>query len=86
VAAKSLLSEMVKQGKFVAVPLSLDEIANESLLLSPLITLKTGCRTLDLMHIATARLLDCREFVSSDQRQLKAAKLAGLKAVDLSKF
>jgi hypothetical protein len=83
--AKSLIFEMAKQGKFVSAPLSLDDIAAESLLLSPSITVKTGCRTLDLMHIATARLLDCGEFVSTDQRQLKAAKLAGLKAVDLSK-
>ena len=84
-AAKHLILEMVKQGRFVSVALSLDKIASESLRLSPSITLKTGCRTLDLMHIATARLLGCKEFVSSDQRQLKAAKLAGLRVVDLEK-
>lgn len=83
--AKTLLTEMTKEGKFVPVGLSLDEIAAESLRLSPSITLKTGCRTLDLMHIASARRLGCKEFVSSDRRQLKAAKLAGLKPLDLSK-
>ena len=84
-AVKHLILEMVKQGRFVSVALSLDKIASESLRLSPFLTLKTGCRTLDLMHIATARLLGCKEFVSSDQRQLKAAKLAGLRVVDLEK-
>ena len=85
-AAKTLLSELTKEGKFLPVRLSLDEIATESLHLSPAITLKTGCRTLDLMHLATARLLDCKEFVSSDLRQLKAAKVAGLKAINLSRL
>ena len=84
-AVKHLILEMVKQGRFVSVALSLDKIASERLRLSPSITLKTGCPTLDLMHIATARLLGCKEFVSSDQRQLKAAKLAGLRVVDLEK-
>lgn len=83
--AKNLLKELTKEGKFLPVGLSLDEIATESLRLSPSITLKTGCRTLDLMHIASARRLGCKEFVSSDRRQLKAAKLAGLKPLDLSK-
>lgn len=83
-AAKKLLSKLTEEGKFVPVNISLDEIAAESLRLSPVITLKTGCRTLDLMHLATARLLGCKEFVSSDHRQLKAAKVAGLKAIDLS--
>lgn len=84
--AKNLLAELTKEGKFLPAGLSLDEIAAESLRLSPSITLKTGCRTLDLMHIASARLLGCKEFVSSDQRQLKAAKIAGLKPIDLSRL
>jgi len=84
-AAKKLLSNLTEEGRFVSVSISLDEIATESLRLSSWITLKTGCRTLDLMHLATARLLGCKEFVSSDQRQLKAAKVAGLKAIDLSR-
>lgn len=83
--AKDLLTELTKDGKFLPVGLSLDEITAESLRLSPSITRKTGCRTLDLMHIASARLLGCKEFVSSDQRQLRAAKLAGLNPVDLAK-
>lgn len=84
--AKNLLAELTKEGKFLPMGLSVDEMAAESLRLSPSITLKTGCRTLDLMHIASARLIGCKEFVSSDQRQLKAAKIAGLKPIDLSRL
>jgi predicted nucleic acid-binding protein len=83
-AARALIAEMVKEGKFRRVDLSLDQIASESLSLSPLITAKTGCRTLDLMHVCTAKLLCASEFVSTDKRQLKAARFAGLRAVDLS--
>ncbi len=51
--------------------------------LSPFVTSQTGCRTLDLMHIGAARLLGSSEFVSTDKRQLRAAEIAGLRAVDL---
>lgn len=47
------------------------------------VTIRTGCRTLDLMHIAIALQWGCPEFVSADDRQLKAAKRLGLATVDL---
>lgn len=84
-SSRALIEELKVEGKFISTGISLDDIAPESLRLSPRIASKTGCRTLDLMHIASALLLGCPEFVSTDQRQLKAAKLAGLKAIDLSK-
>lgn len=39
----------------------------------------SGCRTLDLMHIASALLLGAGGFVSTDKRQCHAAKLCGLR-------
>ncbi|MBU6179655.1 MAG: type II toxin-antitoxin system VapC family toxin [Verrucomicrobia bacterium] len=84
-SSRVLISEMIAQGKFSPAGISLDDIALESLRLSARIGPKTGCRTLDLMHIASALMLGSREFVSTDQRQLKAAKLAGLKIIDFSK-
>jgi predicted nucleic acid-binding protein len=45
-------------------------------------TAATGCRTLDLLHIAIARQWDCTEFLSLDDRQLRTAKAAGLAVVD----
>jgi hypothetical protein len=67
----------------VRISLSLDLIAQETMSLAPLVTAQTGCRTLDLMHVATAKLLTASEFVSTDKRQLQAAALCGLKGVDL---
>ena len=75
---------MKDDGKLVAPVLSMDAMAEEMLRLTPSITSRTGCRTLDLLHIAAARLLPSPKFVSTDKRQLAAAKLAGLTTVDLT--
>lgn len=42
-------------------------------------------RSLDLLHVAAARALGCTVFVSADDRQLAAAKAAGLKVVDIKR-
>lgn len=41
-------------------------------------TVKTGCRTLDLIHVAIAVQWGCSVFVTADDRQLAAAKREGL--------
>ncbi len=81
--ARGLIAELVREGRFRRIDLSLDRIASETLSLAPVITSKTGCRTLDLMHVATAKLLGSSEFVSTDKRQIDAARLCGLSAVNL---
>lgn len=42
-------------------------------------TAHTGNRTLDILHIATAKHLSARNFLSFDARQKQLAKAAGLK-------
>lgn len=79
--SRKLVSNLVREGRFRRIDLSLDEIAAETLSLAPLVTSKTGCRTLDLMHVATAKLLLADEFVSTDKRQIEAAKKCGLRIV-----
>ncbi len=37
-----------------------------------------GCRALDTLHIASAVVLGCREFLTFDQRQLQLARQVGL--------
>ncbi|CAN5157200.1 hypothetical protein BH20VER2_BH20VER2_16710 [soil metagenome] len=37
-----------------------------------------------IMHVATARLLGAAEFVSTDLRQIKAAKILGLRTINLT--
>jgi len=83
--ARSLVTQLMEEGRFRAIGLPLDPIARETLSLASLVTARTGCRTLDLMHIATARLLRADIFVSTDKRQLKAAHLCGLAIVNLAK-
>lgn len=83
--ARRLVTDLVREGLFRRIELSLDSIALESLGLAALVTAKTGCRNLDLMHVATARLVGACRFVSTDRRQMAAARLCGLSVVDLEK-
>lgn len=80
---QALVRNLLAEGKLVAPSLTLDAIADELLRLAPNLTRQTGCRTMDLMHLAAARLLRATEFVSTDRRQLAAAQLAGFKVHDL---
>ena len=41
-------------------------------------TPSVGCRTLDILHVAAAKAIGAREFVTFDQRQGALAKHAGL--------
>jgi len=50
---------------------------------SALITGRSGCRSLDVLHVAAARQLKCRHFVSLDDRQIRAASLARLRILDV---
>jgi predicted nucleic acid-binding protein len=42
-----------------------------------------GCRSLDLLHVASARLLRVRDFLTYDQRQAALASKAGLKVISI---
>jgi predicted nucleic acid-binding protein len=42
----------------------------------------TGCRTLDALHVACARVLSIREFVTTDKRQADLARRAGMRVSD----
>jgi hypothetical protein len=42
-------------------------------------------RSLDLIHVASARAVHCTTFVSADDRQLAVAKATGLKIVDIKR-
>lgn len=45
-------------------------------------TQKTGARSLDILHVATALALKAERFVTLDERQATVAGLAGLKLED----
>lgn len=84
--ARELVRHLVDKGQFRKVEVSLDSIAAETLALAPVCTAKTGCRTLDLMHVATAKLLGVGEFVTTDQRQIAAARICKLRTINLEEI
>jgi predicted nucleic acid-binding protein len=49
--------------------------------LSRKFTPATGCRSLDVLHVASALELELRNFCTFDQRQQELAKAAGLKLI-----
>jgi predicted nucleic acid-binding protein len=53
----------------------------EAELLCDQFTATVGVRTLDLLHVACARVLSRTEFLSFDKRQRSLASLAGLRAL-----
>ena len=42
-------------------------------------TKKIGCRTLDILHVAAARIMNAEVFVSNDDRQKELAQIIGIK-------
>jgi hypothetical protein len=44
---------------------------------------KIGCRSLDLLHVASALLLEKRHFLTFDDRQARLARATGLTAAKL---
>ena len=83
-ACEDLIADYLAEGRFIRPVLSMDDIFAEALKRLPTNTGGTGCRTLDLMHVASAKLLGFREFASTDKLQLKACKAASLTPGDLS--
>jgi hypothetical protein len=59
---------------------SLPAIATEAERLSALYSETLGTRSLDILHVAAALVLGCAEFLTSDQRQARLARAAGLDA------
>lgn len=79
--ARGLVQDLLTDGMFFRPKLSLDEVFLESLEVMSVATVKTGCRSLDLLHVVSASMLGCSEFVTSDKRQAAAAKTYGLKVI-----
>ena len=80
---QKLITELFAEGKFFRPELSLEEVMMESLEVMPKVTGRTGCRTLDLLHVLSALKLGCKEFVTTDKRQAEAARLLDLKVSQL---
>ncbi len=82
-AALEKISMHLQAGKLIQRPVSWVAALDAAREFANRVTVQTGCRTLDLIHVAIARQWGCSVFVSADERQLAAADAAGLATEDL---
>ncbi|TDU68031.1 putative nucleic acid-binding protein [Prosthecobacter fusiformis] len=69
----------IAAGHVAIIPADMDAVLRMAEHLSSTHTCHTGNRTLDILHVATAKHLSAKEFLSFDARQRQLAKAAGLK-------
>jgi uncharacterized protein len=79
--ALNALQDDLIQGRNRLVDMAWRTILNTAADISRLYTPSTGCRTLDVIHVASALELDLKRFVTYDRRQRKLATALGLKVV-----
>lgn len=83
--ALGLLQADVESGLLRRVPLDMGEVFRVAGELSGKHTATMGCRTLDILHVAVAKVLGSRIFVTFDARQAAVAAKAGLKVLPAKK-
>ena len=79
-----LMDEDFKMGVLVRPDLSWLDVFRLAETLSKDLSSTMGVRSLDLLHIASALILQAESFLTFDDRQHAVAKKAGLQMVDLS--
>jgi len=84
-AVNGHLQEDIEDQRLVTVSLDFDRVFADATELSRLYTARLLARSLDLLHVAAARVIECQRFVSADDRQLAVAKAMGLKTVDIKR-
>ena len=73
------VEQQIAAGVFVPTPLPAATLHARARELSDRHTATGGTRTLDIIHVAAALLLNAREFLSFDDRQRRMAKAEGLR-------
>ena len=74
-----LFQEDVANGIFTIAPIPATELFAKAIELADRHSAAIGTRSLDLLHVAAALLLNAELFFSFDERQCHAAKAEGLK-------
>jgi predicted nucleic acid-binding protein len=82
-AVRRQLREDVEGQRLLPTQIDWDEVFTKAAEFSTTYTARLFTRSLDLLHVAAAHLLDTRSFVSADDRQLAVAKATGLKTIDI---
>jgi predicted nucleic acid-binding protein len=85
-AVHAQLQEDLDSQRLARVPVDLDRVFTTAIDLSRTNTAKALARSLDLLHVAAARVMMCSAFASADDRQLAVAKATGLKVVDITRY
>ena len=79
--ALASFEEDVTEGRYVQADVLWRATLRRAIEISRAQTSVTGCRSLDVLHVATARELGLRFFLTFDQRQARLATIVGLKLV-----
>ncbi len=82
-AARALVEGDLKAGVLVPVGGNWNGIFQEAVTLAEQHTDMLGCRSLDILHCAAAKMLAVSEFISTDIRQKKLAVAMGLNLVTI---
>jgi len=77
-AVQALVAEDLRAGTLHRPALSWDDVLEEATTFASSHTRKVGCRSLDILHCAAARLLSATAFVTTDDRQRRLAAIIGL--------
>jgi predicted nucleic acid-binding protein len=78
----ALYRDRKRSGQYFAPlldPIALHELSLQLTMRTPVI----GCRALDIMHVAAARLCDATLFITADKRQAALAEVEGGRTVKL---
>ena len=82
---RAQLHDDIENQRLVRLSLDLDRVFADAYELSRLYTPKFLARSLDLLHVAAARVSTCTTFISADDRQLAVAKATGLAVIDIKR-
>jgi predicted nucleic acid-binding protein len=67
-----------QEGLYESIPFTAEDLFQKASQLSNRHTLELGVRYLDMLHVASALLINATRFLTFDARQRKLAKTAGL--------
>lgn len=84
-AIQAQLDDDLEGQRLARVSLDLDRVFASATDLSRTHTDRFLTRSLDLLHVAAARVMMCSTFASADDRQLAVAKATGLKVTDIKR-
>ncbi len=82
-AARALVEADLQSSVLVRASGEWKDILQEAVKLAEQHSATLGCRSLDILHCATAKVLGATEFVSTDGRQKKLAAAMGLNPLAL---